>query len=338
MRRFGWALLILLLVVAGAGLWVYQDYQRFLNSTVTPPQSEWRYTVTRGASIQRVTEDLQANGVINHPWYLRIHARLSGDARRIQAGEYRLHANMTPRQLLADMVAGRVVQYSLTVVEGWTFRQLMDALHNHPAITVTLDGLSDEQIMARLGLGQPEQNPEGWFLPETYHFPRSTTDLAFLRRAHNAMREALDTVWAQRQADLPFEQPYAALILASIIEKETGVAAERREVAGVFVRRLRRGMLLQTDPTVIYGLGAADFQGPLLRSHLRQDHPHNTYTRPGLPPTPIALPGRAALAAAVDPAPGDTLYFVADGHGGHVFSRTLQEHNRAVQAYRRLSQ
>lgn len=336
MGRFGWTLLILLLIMVGAGLWVYQDYQRFLNSTLTPPQSEWRYTVARGTSMQRVAKDLQANRVINHPWYLRLHARLSGDARRIQAGEYLVNAQMTPRQLLADMVAGRVVQHSLTVVEGWTFRQLLGAVHAHPAIKVTLDGLSDTEIMARLG--QPEQHPEGWFLPETYYFPSGTTDLAFLRRAHNAMRDALDAVWAQRQADLPFDTPYAALILASIIEKETGVAAERREVAGVFVRRLRRGMLLQTDPTVIYGLGAADFQGPLLRSHLRQDHSHNTYTRPGLPPTPIALPGRAALVAAVDPAPGETLYFVADGHGGHVFSRTLQEHNRAVQAYRRLSQ
>ncbi len=333
MRVLGAIVVALLVIAAGVGAWVYHDYQRFLNSTITPPHSEWRYTVVRGASIQRIAEELHAQGVIQQPLYLRLYARLSGDARRIQAGDYRLHADMTPQQLLAAMVAGRVVQHSLTVVEGWTFCQLLDAVHAHPAITVTLDGLSDTEIMARLG--HPEQHPEGWFLPETYHFPSGTTDLAFLRRAHNAMREALDTVWAQRQADLPFDEPYAALILASIIEKETGVAAERREVAGVFVRRLRRGMLLQTDPTVIYGLGAADFEGPLLRSHLRQDHPHNTYTRPGLPPTPIALPGRAALEAAVDPAPGDTLYFVADGRGGHVFSRTLQEHNRAVQAYRR---
>lgn len=333
LRWFGLSLLALTLVVGVTAFWFYQDYQRFLDTPLTPPEAEWRYTVQRGASVDRIAEELYREGVLSEPLYWRLHARLSGDARRIQAGEYRIGNTMTPLRLLDDMVAGRVAQYSLTVVEGWTFRQLLDALHAHPALTRTLEGLSDEDIMARLE--RPGEPPEGWFLPETYHFPRGTTDLAFLRRAHQAMRQALEAVWAERQAGLPFDEPYAALILASIIEKETGVASERREVAGVFVRRLRRGMLLQTDPTVIYGLGGADFEGPLLRVHLRQDHPHNTYTRPGLPPTPIALPGRAALAAAVDPAPGDTLYFVADGEGGHVFSRTLEEHNRAVRAYRR---
>jgi len=194
----------------------------------------------------------------------------------------------------------------------------------------TLSGLSDAEVMVRLG--RPGEHPEGRFLPDTYHFPTGFTDEAFLRRALTAMDQQLAAIWNQRAPDVPLQNADQALILASIIEKETGVTAERAEIAGVFARRLRLGMRLQTDPTVIYGLGET-FDGNLRRRDLETDTPYNTYTRPGLPPTPIALPGIAALEAAVNPAPGDTLYFVADGQGGHVFSRTLDEHNRAVRRY-----
>lgn len=338
MKRLALVLLVLLVAGAGIGGWLWLDYQRVLDTSLASEERTW--TVERGASIDSIARDLEREGLLERALYLRIHGRLSGLASRIQAGEYRLDAATTPRSLLDDMAAGRVVQHELTVVEGWTFRQLLEALWAHDRIRPTLRGLDDTAIMERLE--KPDTAPEGWFFPDTYHFPSGTTDLAFLRRAHQAMERELAAAWDARQDDLPLDSPYQALILASIIEKETGLASERRDVAGVFVRRLRRGMLLQTDPTVVYGLGIHglddDFDGVLLRRHLRQDHPHNTYTRPGLPPTPIALPGRESLRAAVDPAPGDTLYFVADGDGGHVFSRTLDEHNRAVRAYRRSRQ
>jgi UPF0755 protein len=264
------------------------------------------------------------------PIYLEAYARLNGLATRLQAGEYALTPGLTPPALLERIVAGQVIQYPLTVVEGWTFRQLRQALAAHPKLVQTLAGLSDAEIMTRLG--RPGDHPEGRFLPDTYHFPAGFTDAAFLRRALTAMDQRLADLWKRRSPAAPLQEPYQALILASIIEKETGMAAERAEIAGVFARRLRQGMRLQTDPTVIYGLGEA-FDGNLRRRDLETDTPYNTYTRAGLPPTPIALPGLAALEAAVNPADGDTLYFVADGEGGHVFSRTLEEHNRAVRRY-----
>ena len=216
------------------------------------------------------------------------------------------------------------------MVEGWTFQQLRQALSEHPKIAHTLGALSDAEIMARLG--RPGEHPEGRFFPDTYHFPIGTSDEAFLRRALAAMDQRLNHVWSQRRSDLPFNDPYQALILASIIEKETRLPAERPTIAGVLARRLRKGMPLQTDPTVIYGLGQA-FSGNLRRQDLLADTPYNTYTRKGLPPTPIALPGEGALAAAVNPTSGDALYFVATGEGGHAFSATLEEHNRAVRRY-----
>ncbi len=329
MKRFGLALVALLLLGAGATLFLWLDYERALDLPLAADGEV--YTVRRGASIDSIAQDLAARGWLSQPLYWRVYGRLSGLAGRIQAGEYRLEQAITPRRLLDDMVTGRVVQYSLTVVEGWTFRQLLDALWAHDKIESGLRGLDDADIMARLG--QPDEHAEGWFFPDTYRFPAGTSDLAFLRRAHQAMQRELDAAWELRQDDLMLDTPYQALIMASIIEKETGLSGERREVSGVFDRRLRRGMLLQTDPTVIYGLGE-EFDGRLLRVHLVRDTPYNTYTRPGLPPTPIALPGRASLRAAVAPADGDTLYFVANGEGGHVFSRTLDEHNRAVRRYR----
>jgi UPF0755 protein len=261
-------------------------------------------------------------------WY----GRLSGQAGRVRAGEYRIPAGSTPRQVMERLVSGEVLLHALTIVEGWTFHQMRRAINAHPAIRVTLDGVPDEEVMALLG--REGEHPEGWFLPETYRFPRGTSDVELMRIAHHAMVRALEAAWEGRRENLPLRSPYEALILASIIERETGLAVERPEIAGVFVRRLERGMRLQTDPTVIYGLGL-DFEGRLRRVHLDTDTPYNTYTRGGLPPTPIALPGKESLAAAVQPLEGHTLYFVATGRpdGSHYFSTTLEEHNRAVQRY-----
>ena len=334
--RFGRRLLITLaalaLVIGLALSGIYADYRRFLDTPLSVPTEGLVLEVQPGMGVAAIDRDLrrQTSPSRSVP-YLQIHARLNGLAHRLQVGEYAITAGMTPRELLEQIVAGRVIQYPLTVVEGWTFAQLRQALAAHPKIVQTLRETDAAEIMARLG--RPGAHPEGWFFPETYHFPAGTTDESFLRRALAAMERRLDEIWIRRAPDIPLDDPYEALILASIIEKETGVAAERSEVAGVFARRLRQGMLLQTDPTVIYGLGER-FDGALRRSDLLTDTPYNTYTRRGLPPTPIALPGAASLAAAVDPAPGDTLYFVADGDGGHVFSRTLEEHNRAVRRYR----
>jgi len=335
-RRLAWFFLCCLLLGAGVAGWIYRDYQAFLEAPLVLPSEGVNYQLKRGASIDSVAREWQRQGLLQQAqqtWYLIAYARLSDQATRIKAGEYHIPFGADVRSVLADFVAGRTLQYSLTIPEGWTFRQMLQALQEHPQIIKTLPFQADNQaIMTTLGL--PEQHPEGLFFPETYHFPRGTTDVDFLRRAHQVLQQKLDTVWQARQADLPLENAYQALILASIIEKETGRAGERRRIAGVFIRRLRQDMRLQTDPTVIYGLGDT-FDGNLRRVHLRTDNPYNTYTRKGLPPTPIALPGLASLQAAVDPAPGDALYFVANGEGGHVFSKTLREHNKAVRRYQR---
>ncbi len=311
---------------------IYTDYRQFLETPLSVPAQGLTFEIKPGVGIGQLARQLQQQPGLSRPaFYLEAYARSTGLASRLKAGEYALTPGLTPRALLDRIVAGRVIQYPLTIVEGWTFRQLRQALMAHPKLVQTLSGLSDAEVMARLG--RPGEHPEGWFLPDTYHFPAGFTDEAFLRRAQAAMDQRLREIWSRRAPDAPVNDPYQALILASIIEKETGVAAERAEIAGVFARRLRQGMRLQTDPTVIYGLGAV-FDGNLRRRDLETDTPYNTYTRSGLPPTPIALPGIAALEAAVNPASGDTFYFVADGKGGHVFSRTLDEHNRAVRQYR----
>ncbi len=228
------------------------------------------------------------------------------------------------------LVEGRVVQYSLTFIEGSTFREMMQTIEQHPKLIHTLRGLDDGMIMERIG--QPNTHPEGMFFPDTYTFPAGTADHTILRRAFEDMAKTLVQTWAERARDLPYSSPYQALIMASIVEKETAVSSERPRIAGVFVRRLKRGMLLQTDPTVIYALGQG-FDGNIRRGDLQIDSPYNTYRYPGLTPTPIAMPGAASIHAALHPADGDTLYFVAKGDGSHEFSATLDQHNRAVARY-----
>jgi len=288
--------------------------------------------VKPGMGIGDIARELQRQpGLARPAFYLQAFVRLNGLAPRLQTGEYAIAPGATPRGLIGQIAAGRVIQHALVVVEGWTFKQLRWALAEHPKIVQTLQNASEAEIMARLG--RPGEHPEGRFFPDTYHFPASTTDEAFLRRALAAMDRRLSDAWERRAPDLALSEPYQALILASIVEKETALPAERPAIAGVFERRLRKGMPLQTDPTVIYGLGDA-FDGDLRRRDLVADTPYNTYLRKGLPPTPIALPGAESLAATVNPAAGDALYFVATGEGGHTFSATLEEHNRAVKRYR----
>lgn len=317
----------LLLAGGAAAWWGWQQLD-----APGPARQDVVLEVPQGASLARIAARLEEAGVVRHGRLFEWYGRSSGLAGRVRAGEYRFPAGSTPREVMARLVSGEVVLHSFTIVEGWTFRLMRAALTAHPAIRSTLEELPDEEVMAQLG--RPGEHPEGWFLPETYRFPRGTSDLEILRLSHQAMQRALEAAWSQRRDPLPFESPYEALILASIIEKETGLAAERPAIAGVFVRRLERGMRLQTDPTVIYGAGPG-FEGRLRRIHLDTDTPYNTYTRGGLPPTPIALPGRASLEAAVQPQEGKALYFVATGlpDGSHVFSETLAEHNRAVARY-----
>lgn len=310
--------------------WYWMDYREFANSPLQLPEQGLVYQLRPGTSVAALAGELVQQGVLDSPLYLRLLARQRGDAERIKAGEYRIVAGTTPAQLMDQLVLGKVVQYSLTLIEGWSFAQVRAALANEPALKQTLNGKSAAEILAQLGAS--ESHPEGLFLPDTYVFIRGDSDINFLKRAYQAMKSYLAEEWNQRAEDLPLETPYQALILASIIEKETGKEEERPAIAGVFVRRLKRGMKLQTDPTVIYGLGDA-FDGNLRRRDLRRDTPYNTYTRKGLPPTPIALPGREAVQAALHPQDGKSLYFVARGDGSHAFSSTLNEHNRAVRKY-----
>ena len=260
--------------------------------------------------------------------------RLSGQARQIKAGSYELLPGTSPRKLLRMLVRGEEALKSVTLVEGWTFTQVRAALQKAEQLAPDTLALSPEIIMQKLD--KPGVHPEGRFFPDTYTYAKGSSDLAVLKRAARAMDKRLDAAWALRQPDTPLKTPEQALILASIIEKETGMSADRAEIGGVFINRLRAGMLLQTDPTVIYGMGA-QFDGNLRKRHLQADTPYNTYTRAGLPPTPIAMPGKAALLAAVQPAPTQALYFVSrnDGTGRSQFSNNLDEHNRAVNKYLR---
>jgi len=322
---------LLLLIVAGAAITLGM-YQQFQTTEIRLATGELTYQLPEGASLNRLAYDLQQRGIIEYPRFFILLGRELDAARRLQAGEYVLVRGMTPRSLLEKMVAGRVIQHELTLIEGENFQEMLQRIQAHPVIEVTLGGLDGTAIMERLG--HPGQHPEGRFLPDTYFFTRGTTDQVFLQRAYAAMTAQLASAWEKRADGLPLESPEQALVLASIVEKETGQVEERPQIAGVFVRRLQKGMKLQTDPTVIYGMGEK-FDGNLRLRDLRKDTPYNTYTRHGLPPTPIAMPGSAAIHAVLNPAAGDSLYFVSMGDGWHYFSSNLKEHNLAVDKFQR---
>jgi UPF0755 protein len=306
------------------------QYQDFRTAPLAVSEPGLVYEVPAGTSLKQLAYDLQRRGITAHPHYLMWLGRELDLAHRLQAGEYQLTPGMTPERLLRKLAGGEVIQHAITLIEGQTFKELLALIKGSNDLVHTLDGVDTGELMRRLG--HEGENPEGRFLPDTYHFPRGTTDLAFLQRAYAAMERFLAEAWPGRDAGLPLATPYEALTLASIVEKETGLAEERPIIAGVFMRRLQKGMRLQTDPTVIYGLGER-FDGNLRAADLRGDTPYNTYTRDGLPPTPIAMPGAASIRAVLHPDTGDALYFVAKGNGSHYFSRTLKEHESAVQKY-----
>lgn len=322
-------LLLLALVTLFLGVTAWQGwtrYQVFLETPLAIPTGGQVFQLKSGTTGSEIIRQLEELGLTSAGWRWRLLMRL--EPHLYKTGEYRLTPGMTPPRVLETLSSGQVVQYRITLVEGWTFKQFAAAL----AADKNLRQELDLETIDQWPLGPSDidiQHPEGWFLPETYLFTRGDSDRDILSRSHAAMVSALDEIWRSRVDNLPIDSPYELLILASIIEKETSLNDERRQIAGVFTRRLKKGMRLQTDPTVIYGLGDT-YDGDIRRRDLRTDTPYNTYTRHGLPPTPIAMPGRASLEAAANPAPGDTLYFVADGKGGHTFSVTLKDHQDAV--------
>ncbi len=326
---------VLVLIASFVGAWFIMDFQAFRSHPLPLPDEGATLMVKPGENLKRVARQLHRDGLLDKPLYLVLLGRYLGLDARIKAGEFRLPASVTPEQLLEQLSQGQVVQHSLTLVEGETFKDMMKRVAADEILQHTLAAADGAQVMA--ALGYPDVNPEGRFLPETYSFPRGTTDVDFLRRAYQEMESFLQQAWSERDDGLPLQSPYEALILASIVEKETGVAAERPKIAGVFIRRLQKGMKLQTDPTVIYGMGDS-YQGDIRFRDLRTDTAYNTYTRAGLPPTPIAMPGKDAILAALHPADGKELYFVARGDGSHHFSSSLAEHNRAVDEYQRKRQ
>ena len=286
-------------------------------------------TIQSGDTVAKISQSLSSDNVLKYPRLFTLYSRLT-DRTQIKVGEYAIPENTTPENLLALLESGKVISHSVLLLEGKTYKDFLAALAAKDNIEVTLKDLSQQE---QLALINPDlKHPEGWFFPNTYAYTRGESDLDILRRSHDIMQKILEEQWQARAEGLPYKNKYEALIMASIIEKETGVAYERAEIAGVFVRRLQKGMRLQTDPTIIYGLGD-DYKGNIRRKHLRQKTPYNTYMIDGLPPTPIAMPGREAIHAALHPKEGETLFFVAKGDGSHYFSKTLSEHNRAVRKY-----
>jgi len=325
-RLLTWSLIAALLLIA---LLVFQ-LLRFQHGAIPLAAGPNIFLIRSGSNIKSIAHDLARQKIIDDPWLFILLAKVRGLETRVRAGEYNIHPGWTADELLEKFVEGNAIQYKLTVIEGWSFRQMLMAIAENPIIESTLQGKSDAEIMALLGY--PEQHPEGLFFPDTYRFPKGTSDVDFLKRAYQVMQNHLQREWTERDPELPLSSSYEALILASIIEKETGAGFERPLIAGVFVERLKRNMRLQTDPTIIYGLGE-QYDGDIRFRDLKKDTPYNTYLHAGLTPTPIALPGLLAIRAALHPAPTDALYFVSKGDGTHQFSATLEQHNAAVARY-----
>jgi len=327
LRRVLWVVLLGLVLLAAWSAWYALTPMRVAG--VAYPLA---FEIERGASMKAAASAMRQKGALTQEWAFVLLARMKGVAGSIKAGNYALNEAETPLQLLRRITLGDTVLGRVTIIEGWTFADMRRALADHPGLRQEAAAMSDVELLNALGATQ--SHPEGLFFPDTYFFDVGSSDLALYRRAHQAMREHLDREWAARQAGLPYRTPYEALIMASIIEKETGAAEERSLIASVFVNRMRIGMRLQTDPTVIYGMGAG-FSGNLRRVDLQTDTPYNTYTRGGLTPTPIALPGLDSLRAALHPVESRKLYFVSKGNGRHEFSENLDAHNRAVWRYQR---
>ncbi|AWM79817.1 endolytic transglycosylase MltG [Gammaproteobacteria bacterium ESL0073] len=318
--------IILIGAVGGIGYWKY-------NAALEQPlmiTNEQTIIVPKGASPNAMFSLLEKKDIITDASFLRLYWRLEKKGHTIHAGEYLLKPGMDIKQLISIWLKGEVVLYKITLVDGWSFKQVRAALGKQEALKLITQEMTDQEIMDKLGVS--DVHPEGQFFADTYVYMRGDTDLSILQQAHKRLVDELDDAWQNRADDLPYKTPYQALIMASIIEKETGVAEERPKIAGVFIRRLEKGMLLQTDPTVIYGMGDS-YKGKITRADLKKETPYNTYVISGLPPTPIAMVSRKAIDAALHPEEGKFLYFVANGDGSHVFSESLTEHQRAVRKY-----
>jgi UPF0755 protein len=322
----------LLILLFFSGVMLTASIAYYVTRPLALPALPFEFSVNQGSSLKAAARQMQQAGVLSNDWMFVWLARALGKTTQIKAGNYELEFVPTSLELLDMITKGQVSQSELSVIEGWTFNQLRASLNANPGIRHDSLTLSETEIMQRIGAA--ESQAEGLFFPDTYYFASGTSDLAVFKRAYKMMQKHLQENWQTRLAGLPLEDPAQALILASIVEKETGQAKDRSMIAGVFVNRLRMGMRLQTDPTVIYGLGEK-FDGNLRKRDLLADTSYNTYTRAGLPPTPIALPGGAALQAALHPAQTDALYFVARGDGSSEFSATLAQHNRAINRYQK---
>ena len=311
------------LAAAGAGYLYWSSQQPVLSGSDS-------FVVQPGTGVNQIASALVREQILEEPYTFTLWAHIKEYTTRLHAGEYFVPADITVAELLDLFVSGKVIQRSVTLIEGWTFLQFRDALRNAAKLRFETENMTREQIMTRLGVSGEE--PEGRFFPDTYLYTADMSELDVLARAHRTMESVLDEEWNNRDPAIRIKDKDQALVLASIIEKETGRPEERRTISAVFHNRLKKGMRLQTDPTVIYGLGDS-FDGNLTRAHLQSDTPYNTYTRAGLPPTPIAMPGRASIHAALNPEPSEALYFVSRGDGSHEFSNTLEEHNGAVRKY-----
>lgn len=318
---------LIVLGMSAAGWLLY-----FANTPVHLPQSPYEFTLKHGSSLRTIARQFSAEGLIPEPWSFIVLAKTLGKEGDIKAGNYQLDRELTPFQLVQKITKGDVSQSEIVFIEGWNFSQMRKALDEHPAIRHDTTDLSDRELLNRLGV--QEESAEGLFFPDTYYFSNGMSDLSVLKRAYQIMEQRLADAWRERRPNLPYSTPYEALIMASIVEKETGRSGERPMIAAVFINRLRTGMRLQTDPTVIYGLGET-FDGNLHKRDLTTDNAYNTYTRSGLPPGPISMPGWASLNAALHPGATSALYFVSRGDGTHQFSSSLTEHNQAVARYQK---
>lgn len=328
LTKIGTVLLLLISVVL-VGLWV--EYNNALTNPVVSGQSKV-IVIEKGDNFSKITNKLIEQGVAVQPLWFKLFAYQKKVSNKLKAGEYELKIGLTMPEILTKLAEGKSLQYPITFPEGWSFKQILQEIRKNPHIIQTLETDDFKSIMTQLS--SKYDHPEGLFFPDTYLFEKNTTDLSLLKKSYEKMQAVLKAEWAKRENDLPIKNAYQALILASIIEKETAAVEERQQISGVFTRRLKTGMLLQTDPTVIYGMGD-EYKGDIRYKDLRKPTPYNTYVIKGLPPTPIAMPGKAAIYAALHPAKGNSVYFVAKGNGTHVFSETLRQHNNAVNKYQR---
>ncbi|SFP56334.1 UPF0755 protein [Nitrosomonas cryotolerans] len=327
LKRLSFLILSAILLFLG-----YLHYH--INADTQLPATPYEFSIEPGSSLKNIARQLVDEGVLPNAWSFILLSRLMGNESSLKAGDYILTSNLSQTALLEYLIKGDARRNEVKFLEGWTFLQLRQVLNEHPAIRHDTLHFSNQEVLQLIGAS--ETAAEGLFFPDTYYFQKNSRDIDILRRAYHRMHDKLQAIWSTRAQSLPLTTPYEALILASIVEKETGLESDRTKIAGVFMNRLRLGMRLQTDPTVIYGLGE-EFDGNLRKKDLRADHAYNTYTRSGLPPTPIAMPGLASILAVLNPAETDALYFVAKGNGESQFSATLAEHNRAVAKYQKRS-